>query len=34
MTERARPWRAVLDTNLLVSGFVSKIEAPYALTQR
>jgi putative PIN family toxin of toxin-antitoxin system len=34
MTGRARPWRAVLDTNLLVSGFVSKIGAPYALMQR
>jgi putative PIN family toxin of toxin-antitoxin system len=34
MTERARPWRAVFDTNLLVSGFVSKIGAPYALMQR
>lgn len=34
MSEGARLWRAVLDTNLLVSGFVSKIGAPYALMQR
>ncbi|HEY7033356.1 MAG TPA: putative toxin-antitoxin system toxin component, PIN family [Thermomicrobiales bacterium] len=34
MTEHAQPWRAVLDTNLLVSGFVSKIGAPYELMQR
>jgi putative PIN family toxin of toxin-antitoxin system len=34
MTGSERPWRVVLDTNLLVSGFVSRIGAPYALMQR
>jgi uncharacterized protein len=34
MTGSERPWRVVLDTNLIVSGFVSKIGAPYALMQR
>src|SRR4051812_33210787 len=34
MTDSERPWRAVLDTNLLVSGFVSKIGAPYRLMQQ
>src|SRR4051794_16706616 len=34
MTDSERPWRVVLDTNLLVGGFVSRIGAPYALVQR
>jgi putative PIN family toxin of toxin-antitoxin system len=34
MPERTRPWRVVLDTNLLVSGFISRTGAPFGLVQQ
>jgi putative PIN family toxin of toxin-antitoxin system len=34
MTENGMRWRIVLDTNLLVSGFISHTGPPHALIQR